>query len=100
MDKEHDHIGPWWGIGAAIVVSFALLFTIIILQAEGLSSLGDRVDEVEQRIECVAPETLFFDPDGNRLEVFCEMMEPAEGKKWMGENSGVRRPLVLEEASS
>lgn len=25
----------------------------------------------------------FFDPDGNRLEIFCEMMDPESGKEYM-----------------
>jgi len=25
----------------------------------------------------------FFDPDGNRLEIFCEMMEPEAGRQYM-----------------
>jgi len=39
----------------------------------------------------------FFDPDGNRLEIFCDMM-PAEAKQWLHEHGGVAKPLVLEEA--
>lgn len=27
----------------------------------------------------------FFDPDGNRLEIFCEMMDPASGRQYMRE---------------
>ena len=39
----------------------------------------------------------FFDPDGNRLEIFCDMM-PGEAKQWLHENGGVAKPLALEEA--
>ena len=41
----------------------------------------------------------FFDPDGNRLEVFCDMM-PGTGKDWLHEHGGVADPLVLEGATS
>jgi catechol 2,3-dioxygenase len=27
----------------------------------------------------------FFDPDGNRLEIFCELMDPEAGRKYMRE---------------
>jgi len=27
----------------------------------------------------------FFDPDGNRLEIFCEMMDPESGRQYMRE---------------
>ena len=39
----------------------------------------------------------FFDPDGNRLEIFCDMM-PGEAKQWLHDNGGVAKPLALEEA--
>ena len=65
---------------------------------QNLKAHGAKIDRLSDH--GMTRSVYFFDPDGNRLEVFCEMMEPAEGKKWMGENSGVRRPLVLEEASS
>ena len=34
----------------------------------------------------------FFDPDGNRIEIFCEALEMAEGKKFLNE---VRDPSKL-----
>ena len=44
----------------------------------------------------------FFDPDGNRIEVFCEAMELAEGKKFLSEvtdTSVLRNELNLEPAA-
>jgi catechol 2,3-dioxygenase len=38
----------------------------------------------------------FFDPDGNRLEIFCDMM-PGEAKQWLHDNGGVAKPMVLEQ---
>ena len=38
----------------------------------------------------------FFDPDGNRLEVFCETMTPAEGIEFMRAGRAGRDPLELE----
>lgn len=42
----------------------------------------------------------FFDPDGNRIEVYCEMMEQAEGRQWLQENGGVAKPLAMEEVAA
>ena len=42
----------------------------------------------------------FFDPDGNRLEVFCDLMEPEQGKKWIQEHGGYGRPLSLDKVST
>ena len=41
----------------------------------------------------------FFDPDGNRLEIFCDMM-PGEAKQWLHDNGGVAKPMTLEPAKS
>ncbi len=41
----------------------------------------------------------FTDPDGNGLEIFCEMMEPEEARKFLGETRGIARPLTLEPAA-
>ena len=38
----------------------------------------------------------FFDPDGNRLEIFCEMMEPEEGIEAIRNTQGIAKPLELE----
>ncbi len=38
----------------------------------------------------------FFDPDGNRLEIFCEMMTEEESRNYMRETGGTAKPLELE----
>ena len=38
----------------------------------------------------------FFDPDGNRLEVYCETMTPEEGIEFMRAGRASRDPLELE----
>jgi len=43
----------------------------------------------------------FFDPDGNRLEIFCESMEMAAAKQYLHEArelSEMMQPLDLESA--
>ena len=37
----------------------------------------------------------FFDPDGNRLEIFCEMLEPEEGRNAM--KSGASKEAITQE---
>ena len=38
----------------------------------------------------------FQDPDGNHLEIFCEMMAPEEGMQFMKDSRGYGKPLELE----
>ena len=38
----------------------------------------------------------FFDPDGNRLEIFCETMDEQGGRNYMKETGGTAKPLELE----
>ena len=38
----------------------------------------------------------FFDPDGNRLEIFCETMDPEEGMQTMRSTRGTAKPLEIE----
>ena len=38
----------------------------------------------------------FFDPDGNRLEIFAEKLSPEEGRRVLREGGGVNKPLALE----
>ncbi|MFQ6030709.1 MAG: VOC family protein [Dehalococcoidia bacterium] len=38
----------------------------------------------------------FQDPDGNHLEIFCEMMNPEEGLQFMKDSQGYAKPLELE----
>ena len=38
----------------------------------------------------------FFDPDGNRLEIFCETMEMEDSIQYMRESGGTAKPMELE----
>lgn len=42
----------------------------------------------------------FFDPDGNRLEVFCETMTPEDGIEFMRAGRATRDPLEMEETTA
>jgi catechol-2,3-dioxygenase len=77
----------------------------IAMQIEGgeteLAQLYGRVLSAGARIDRTTDHGLtrsvyFFDPDGNRLEIFCEMMQPEEGLKYMRESRGIARPLEIE----
>ena len=41
----------------------------------------------------------FFDPDGNRLEIFCDTMAD-KAKDWLRDNGGVAKPYSLEEVAA
>ena len=48
----------------------------------------------------VTKSVYFSDPDGNGLEIFCEMMSPEEGLQEMRERGGVRREIQMGASSS
>jgi catechol 2,3-dioxygenase len=78
------------------------------LQIEGgeaeLRELYQRLKDHGVKVEFAAEHFLtksvyFFDPDGNRLEIFCESMEMAEAKNYLHnthELSQLMQPLNLE----
>ena len=67
MDKEHDHIGPWWGIGLSLAAIAILTYAGFTWHSYRIDSAESRIMELEQRVECAAPESLFFDADGNAV---------------------------------
>jgi catechol 2,3-dioxygenase len=56
-----------------------------------------RIDRVTDHV--MSRSVYFFDPDGNRLEIFCDMM-PGEAKEWLHANGGVAKPLTLAETAT
>jgi catechol 2,3-dioxygenase len=55
---------------------------------EQLQELYERLKRYGAKVAFTADHVLtksvyFFDPDGNRLEIFCEMMDPASGMQHM-----------------
>jgi catechol-2,3-dioxygenase len=77
----------------------------IAMQIEGgeeeLRQIYGRVVNASARIDRTTDHGLtrsvyFFDPDGNRLEIFCEMMESQEGRQFMRSSRGMARPLEIE----
>ena len=59
-----------------------------------LLNVGARIDRTTDH--GLTRSVYFFDPDGNRLEIFCEMMTPEEGLKHMRSSRGTAKPLELE----
>ena len=56
--------------------------------------------EIDGTLDHVMSQSVyFFDPDGNRLEIFADMLHE-EAKDWLHENGGVAKPLVLEEVTA
>ncbi len=55
--------------------------------------------EIDGTMDHVMSQSIyFFDPDGNRIEVFADMLHD-EAKEWLHQNGGVAKPLVLEEVA-
>jgi hypothetical protein len=48
------------------------------------------------KINKVGHVVYFFDPDGNRLEIFAEKMSPEEGRRVLRQGGGTNKPLALE----
>ena len=61
---------------------------------ERLKSHGAKVEFTTDHV--VTKSVYFFDPDGNRLEIFAEKMSPEEGRKVLREGGGTNKPLALE----
>ena len=47
----------------------------------------------------VSKSVYFFDPDGNRLEIFCEVMEMEEARRVIREQGGGMKPFAFEAAT-
>jgi catechol-2,3-dioxygenase len=59
-----------------------------------LLQAGAQIDRTTEHSTTLS--VYFFDPDGNRLEIFAEKMSPAEGKRVLHEGGGMNKPLALE----
>ena len=57
--------------------------------------------EVEDLVDRGITKSLHLrDPDGNRLELFCEVMEPEAAKEYIRGNRAGSKPLTLEETAA
>lgn len=71
--SEHDHHGPWFGIGIAIVLLFAAWYAAFMGTQHQLSVIYDRVAAVQRQLECAPTETFVTDDEGNE---YCFAPEP------------------------
>ena len=103
---EHHNIALFqFPTDAAMIEPNHLGLNHLALEIEGgedeLRALYDRlqahgvpIDRLTDHV--ISRSVYFFDPDGNRLEIFADMM-PDEAKQWLHEHGGVANPLALEE---
>lgn len=59
-----------------------------------LLTAGAQIDRTTEHSTTLS--VYFFDPDGNRLEIFAEKLRPEEGIRVLREGGGMNKPLVLE----
>jgi catechol-2,3-dioxygenase len=62
-----------------------------------LTGQGVRIDRLTDHV--MTRSVYFFDPDGNRLEIFCDLM-PDDGKQWLHDHGGVAKPWTLESVAT
>ena len=65
MDKEHNHGGPWWAIGAALVVLAFVVYGQLMLYAHQFDVIYDRVGDIRRELECERSEVLVTDHEGD-----------------------------------
>ena len=76
MAEKHEHestVGIIVVLVITTVLIYGLWFGFIIYDGSRIDAVQDRLDVVEQRIGCAAPEVLFYDVDDNEV-----CLEPAD----------------------
>ncbi len=63
MDK-HDHLGPWWGIGIALIAMLVVGYILFLTVQHQFEVIYDRVGEMQRQLECPPGELLVTDQDG------------------------------------
>ena len=62
-----------------------------------LKARGVQIDRTTDHV--ISRSVYFFDPDGNRLEIFADLMAD-KAKQWLHDNGGVAKPFALEPAAT
>lgn len=75
MDKQHDHVGPWWGIAIALAVIIVLSYVFLMMEQHQFDVIYDRVGEMQRQMDCWPDKLLVADHDGN--EYCFEIPTPA-----------------------
>ncbi len=65
MDKQHDHVGPWWAIGAVLVVLGLAAYGQVLLHQHQFEVIYDRVGEIRRELECERGQILVADHEGD-----------------------------------
>ena len=104
---EHHNIALFqWAKNTDMVNADHVGFNHLALEVEGgdveLKALHDhfvaqrvKIDRLSDHV--ISHSVYFFDPDGNRLEIFVDRLGD-EAKQWMHDNGGVARPWAFEPA--
>ena len=99
---QHHDIGLFQVRGEASKGTLGLAHVAMVIDGgeEVLKAMHDRLAEAGVAVvptdHGMTHSVYFNDPDGNRLEIYCDVFaEPAEGLQWMRENGGVSRPLDI-----
>jgi catechol 2,3-dioxygenase len=102
---EHHNIALFqWATNTAMVDPNHVGLNHLALEIEGgedelkvlyehLKAHGVPVDRTTDHV--ISRSVYFFDPDGNRLEIFADMMAD-KARQWLHDNGGVATPLTLE----
>lgn len=66
MDKHHNHVGPWWGIGVVLVALILCAYGRLMLTTHQFDVIYDRVGTIQRELECAdAGEVLVADHEGD-----------------------------------
>ena len=106
---EHHNIALFqWATNDARVEANHVGLNHLALEVEGgdaelkalhdhLKARGVQVDRLTDHV--ISHSVYFFDPDGNRLEIFIDRMAE-EAKPWMHDHGGIARPWTFEPAAA
>ena len=101
--RQHHDIGLFRVRGEPTKGTLGLSHVAMVINGgtEELSELHDRL--VERGAEVVGMmddgytrSVYFNDPDGNRLEMYCDLLEPLDSKKFLAERPGAGKPFSFE----
>ena len=93
--RQHHDVGLFKVRGEATRGSLGLSHLAFVIEGgtEELKELNDgfiaRGIDIIDRIDYGYTRSIYFnDPDGNRIEVYCELLEPLAAKRFIGDRSG------------
>ena len=78
MDKEHDHLGPWWSIGTYIVIALAAIFGNFAWDSARSDNFSSRLAALERDQDCPSPNTIVITRGGEELCLDLRTATPEE----------------------